>query len=62
MRIFPCIQENTKNTLLEAACWDASTIRKTAARVRQRTDASQRFEKYLDPALTSWLSKSGKLY
>ena len=47
------IQENTKNTLLEAACWDASTIRKTAARVRQRTDASQRFEKYLDPALTS---------
>ena len=47
------IQENTKNTLLEAACWDASTIRKTAARVRQRTDASQRFEKYLDTALTS---------
>ena len=38
---------------MEAACWDASTIRKTAARVRQRTDASQRFEKYLDPALTS---------
>ena len=37
---------------MEAACWDASTI-KTAARVRQRTDASQRFEKYLDPALTS---------
>ncbi len=47
------IQENTKNTLLEAACWDASTIRKTAARTKQRTDASQRFEKSLDPTLTS---------
>ena len=47
------IQENTKNTLLEAACWDANSIRKTSARVKHRSDASQRFEKSLDPALTS---------
>ena len=47
------VQENTKNALLEAACWHSSTIRKTSARIKHRTDASQRFEKSLDPHRTS---------
>ena len=36
--------------LLEAACFDAATIRKTAVRYKKRTEASARFEKSLDPA------------
>lgn len=43
------VQPATTSLLLEAACFDASTIRKTSARLKKRTEASARFEKSLDP-------------
>jgi len=43
------ISEKTKTILLEAAHFDATTIRKTSARFKVRTEASARFEKTLDP-------------
>ena len=46
------VKATTTNAVLEAACWDATTIRKTAAKTKHRTDASQRYEKSLDPHLT----------
>ena len=48
------VQEQTKNVLLEAACWHASSVRKTATKIKNRTDASQRFEKSLDAHLTNF--------
>src|SRR5690606_32651458 len=39
----------TTSLLLEAAHFDATTIRRTAARYKKRTEASTRFEKSLDP-------------
>jgi len=42
----------TTSILVEAACFDAATIRKTAARYKKRTEASARFEKSLDPGQT----------
>lgn len=41
----------TRSILVEAANFDASTVRKTAQRIKLRTDASTRFEKTLDPNL-----------
>ncbi len=46
------IQENTCEIVLEAAHFDAIAVRKSATRHGLRTDASQRFEKSLDPSLT----------
>lgn len=46
------IQEGTTEIVLEAANWDAVMIRKASARHQLRTDASQRFEKRLDPGMT----------
>lgn len=43
-------QPTTKSIILEAAGFDAATIRKTAQRFKIRTEASMRFEKELDPA------------
>jgi phenylalanyl-tRNA synthetase beta chain len=43
------VTPTTKTLLLEAACFDAATIRKGAMRHKCRTDASARFEKTLDP-------------
>ena len=43
----------THSLFLEAACFDAATIRKTAARYKKRTEASARFEKTLDPQQAS---------
>ena len=43
------VQKSTHSLLLEAACFDAATIRKTATRLKKRTEASTRFEKSLDP-------------
>ncbi len=40
---------NTKNIILEAAGLDPLTIRKTAQRLKLRSEASMRFEKHLDP-------------
>ena len=46
------INERTKRVALESACFSASSIRKTSARLKLRTDASMRFEKAQDPANT----------
>jgi phenylalanyl-tRNA synthetase beta chain len=41
----------TSELLLEVACFDPTRVRRTAARLGLRTDASARFEKSLDPTL-----------
>ncbi|MBM4344462.1 MAG: phenylalanine--tRNA ligase subunit beta [Deltaproteobacteria bacterium] len=45
------IQADTRELILEAAAFDAATIRKTAMRLGMRTESSARFEKALDPEL-----------
>lgn len=45
------IKDDTATLILEAAAFDAATIRKTAMRLGMRTESSARFEKALDPAL-----------
>ena len=46
------IVEDTKTLTLESATFDASSIRKSTVRLAHRTDASQRYEKCLDPEMT----------
>ena len=46
------ISDATTRIVLESACFNASSIRKTSARLKLRTDASMRFEKAQDPANT----------
>lgn len=46
------IVENTSSVVLESANFDAVSIRKSAARLAHRTDASARYEKTLDPEMT----------
>lgn len=46
------VSDSTTSMLIESACFDAATIRKTAARYKKRTEASVRFEKSLDPYQT----------
>ncbi|MGC8793708.1 MAG: phenylalanine--tRNA ligase beta subunit-related protein, partial [Bryobacteraceae bacterium] len=41
-----------RRVVLESACFQASSIRKTSARLKLRTDASMRFEKAQDPENT----------
>ena len=43
------ISSMTNNIMLEAACFDAGTIRLSSVHHKLRTDASTRFEKSLDP-------------
>ncbi len=43
------VSSQTNQLLLEAACFDATSIRKSAERAKKRTEASARFEKSLDP-------------
>ncbi|MFC1640510.1 phenylalanine--tRNA ligase subunit beta [Patescibacteria group bacterium] len=45
------VNKKTKDVILEAATFDSTTIRKTAQRLALHSDASQRFEKTLDPVL-----------
>ena len=45
------IKENTNKIILECASFEAVTIRKTRTRLNVKTDASDRFEKDLDPNL-----------
>ena len=47
------IRENTNSLLLESATFDTVTIRKATTRLGLRTDASTRYEKTLDPELTT---------
>jgi len=46
------ISEKTTRVILESANFQASSIRKTSAAIKLRTDASMRFEKAQDPANT----------
>ena len=46
------IVEDTTTLTLESATFDAVSIRKSSVRLGHRTDASQRYEKSLDPELT----------
>ncbi|MCL1849519.1 MAG: phenylalanine--tRNA ligase subunit beta, partial [Clostridiales bacterium] len=45
------IAEGTRGVVLEAANFDATSIRKSATRIGLRTDASARYEKSLDPEM-----------
>ncbi len=46
------ILPDTEGILLESACFEASTIRKTATSLGLRTEASARYEKSLDPNMS----------
>jgi phenylalanyl-tRNA synthetase beta chain len=46
------ISDTTTRIVLESACFNASSIRKTSSRLKLRTDASMRFEKAQDPVNT----------
>ena len=46
------VTDDTTSIFLEAANWDPVSIRKTSNRTAHRTDASQRFEKALDPEMS----------
>lgn len=46
------IHAGTRRIVLESACFQGASIRKTSARLKLRTDASMRFEKSQDPANT----------
>jgi len=48
---FSAIKDETSEIILEAATFDAYSIRKTSGAIALRTDASVRYEKALDPAL-----------
>ncbi|MEN8200347.1 MAG: phenylalanine--tRNA ligase subunit beta [Thermodesulfobacteriota bacterium] len=43
------VTESTKNVLLESACFNAVSIRKTARRLKLASEASYRFERGVDP-------------
>ena len=45
------IDDDTTSLLLESATFDGISVRKTSTRLGLRTDASQRYEKMLDPEL-----------
>ncbi|MBQ4067491.1 MAG: phenylalanine--tRNA ligase subunit beta [Clostridia bacterium] len=47
------IVEDTSTLTLESATFDAASIRKSTVRLSHRTDASQRYEKSLDPEMTT---------
>jgi phenylalanyl-tRNA synthetase beta chain len=46
------ISDSTTRIVLESACFNASSVRKTSSKIKLRTDASQRFEKSQDPVNT----------
>jgi len=47
------IVEDTSSLTLESATFDAASIRKSTVRLAHRTDASMRYEKSLDPEMTT---------
>ncbi len=47
------IEDDTTTLLLESACFDPISVRKTSTRLSLRTDASMRYEKTLDPEMTA---------
>jgi phenylalanyl-tRNA synthetase beta chain len=46
------IAEGTTQIVLESACFNAASVRRTSSALKLRTDASMRFEKSQDPANT----------
>ena len=46
------IVDDSDSVLLEGACFDSSSIRKTAIKLGLRSEASNRYEKSLDPEMT----------
>ncbi|MBO7508364.1 MAG: phenylalanine--tRNA ligase subunit beta, partial [Clostridia bacterium] len=46
------ITDESDSVLLEGACFDSSSIRKTAIKLGLRSEASNRYEKSLDPEMT----------
>jgi phenylalanyl-tRNA synthetase beta chain len=46
------ITNTTKNIFIESACFNATSVRKTAARLNLRTEAAMHFEKGTDPNAT----------
>lgn len=46
------IEDDTTSLLLESACFNAVSVRRSSTRLGLRTDASMRYEKTLDPELT----------
>ncbi len=48
------VSDKTETVLFESAHFDPATVRKTASALGVRTQSSARFEKTLDPALTSF--------
>jgi phenylalanyl-tRNA synthetase beta chain len=50
--LYTAIGEKTTRVVLESANFQASSIRKTSAAIKLRTDASMRYEKAQDPANT----------
>jgi len=46
------ISGSTTRIVLESACFNASSVRRTSSRLKLRTDASMRFEKSQDPVNT----------
>ena len=51
------IEDDTTDLLVESACFDAVCVRKSSTRLGLRTDASMRYEKTLDPELTTFAAK-----
>ena len=51
------VENDTKNIIIESAIFDAIKVRKTSKKIL-RSEASNRFEKGLDPRITS---KTGNL-
>ncbi|HEY8486269.1 MAG TPA: phenylalanine--tRNA ligase subunit beta, partial [Limnochordales bacterium] len=51
------VTPQTRCILLEAACFRAALVRRTARRLGLRTEASARFERGLAPALAEWGSR-----
>jgi phenylalanyl-tRNA synthetase beta chain len=55
------ITETTKELFLESACFNSVSVRKTAKRHGLKTDASFRFERGTDPAITVYALKRAAL-
>lgn len=51
------ITDNTDAVVLECACFDGISVRKSSSRLGLRTDASARYEKMLDPEMTVTAAK-----
>ncbi len=47
------VTEGTRDVLLEAATWDPATVRRASRRHQLRSDASHRYERYVDPRKTT---------